>query len=161
MFGDNELGWPNNGRPLESLLPVRLPAGVLKFTRSATLNSCTMNSARCERPMRRNFEKRMSKFAYLGQSTCVTGVRLRDARNVFTAVRSRPRQPDPGMTPTGRSPVYPSLFRSSDVDGPNGRLERKSPMTDTCVSPGSATMALVTRRCRRSAAAGREILAYP
>src|SRR2546426_9825367 len=146
MFGDNELGWPNSGRPLESLLPVRLPAGVAKFSRSATLKSCTINSARCERPMRRNFEKRISTLAYLGQSTVVTGVRLREARNVLTALRSRPRQPDPGMTPAGRSPVYPSRFKSSDVDGLNGRLDRKSPITDTCVSPGSATMALVTRR---------------
>src|SRR5439155_418043 len=81
--------------------------------------------------------------------------RRRD-RNVLIASRFRSRQPEPGSTPGGKSPVSVSLFRSpSELEGENGRLERKSPMTDTCESSGSCAIPLTTRRWRRSAAPAR------
>ena len=39
--------------------------------------------------------------------------------------------------PGGRSPVSVSLFKSpAELDGLNGRLDRKSPIADTCMSSG-------------------------
>ena len=138
--------------------------GVAKFARSKMLNSCAMSSAR-EPPMRKNLENRKSTLTNVGQSTWDTVARLRAARNALIASRFSERQPDMGMRPGGRSefagaetdvPDNVSLFRSRpEVIGPNGRLDRKSAIADTCMSKGSATMPLATSRWRRSATPGR------
>src|SRR5262245_19992893 len=125
MFGSSEVLVPNNGRPVTVSLPApMLVVGVARLTRSKMLNSWAMNSARADPPILKNFEKRTSTFENPGQSTWVTGVRFRDVRNALMESRFRLRQPDPGSTPAGRSPVIVSLFKSPSVlDGVNGRLE--------------------------------------
>ena len=100
-------------------------------------------------PKLNDLESRTSTLAKPAQVTDVTGARLRDVRNVFTASRLRSRHPLHGMTPGGRSfPVYVSPFRSSEVSGLNGRLDRKSPMADAWICQGSCMMPLTTSRCR-------------
>src|SRR5262249_30256546 len=133
MFASSDVLVPNSGRPVVvSLPPPILALGVEKLARSKMLKSCAMNSARLV-PMRKYFEKRRSTLANPGQSTVVTGVRLRAVLNALIASRFSDRQPDPGSTPGGRSPVIVSLFRSpAELDGENGRSERKSPIADTC-----------------------------
>src|SRR5437773_5146380 len=68
MFASSEVLVPNNARPVTVSFPApMLVLGVAKFARSKTLNSCAMNSARAEPPTRKNFEKRRSTFANVGQ----------------------------------------------------------------------------------------------
>src|SRR5262245_28101364 len=145
MFGSSAVLVPNSGRPVVVSLPaLMLLLGMLKFARSKMLNSCAINSARPAPPIRMNFEKRRSTLTKVGQSTCDTAVRLRAALNALIASRFNARQPDIGVTPGGKSelaglvievPDRVSLLRSRPgVIGPNGRLERKSPIADTCMS---------------------------
>src|SRR5262249_32037012 len=141
MFGSSDVTAPNSGRPVVASLPLpMLLPGMLKFARSKMLNNCAMNSARPAPPTRKNFENRRSTFTKVGQSTCDTGVRLRAVRNELMASRLSERHPDIGITPGGRSefagadtdvPDSVSLLRSRpDVIGPNGRLDRKSPIAE-------------------------------
>src|SRR5882672_10670223 len=161
MFGSSDVTVPNSGRLVAASLPApMLLLGRLKFARSKTLNNWAMNSARDEPPIRKNFENLTSTLTKVGQSTCATGVRPRPVLNALIVSRFSARQPDIGMTPGGRSefagadtevPDNVSLLRSRpEVMGPNGRLERKSPMPDSCMSYGSVTIPLATRRWRRS-----------
>src|SRR5262245_43916742 len=156
MFGNSDVTAPNSGRPVVASLPLpMLLPGMLKFARSKMLNNCAMNSARPAPPTRKNFENRRSTFTKVGQSTCDTGVRLRAVRNELMASRVSERHPDIGITPGGRSEFAGAdadgrdrgaLRSRPDVIGPNGRLDRKSPIADNCASYGSATMPLATRR---------------
>src|SRR6516162_9778272 len=75
MLGSNAFGCPKSGRPVGSLPSVMLGWGVLKFARLNTLKSCAISSRRWALPIWRNFDIRMSIFANVGQSTCVTGVK--------------------------------------------------------------------------------------
>src|SRR4029077_6382781 len=127
MFGSSDVLWPNSGRPVLSLAALTLPFAMLKLARLKMLNSCAISSMRWP-PNTKDFDSRRSTLANPGQSTWVTAVRPRAVRAALTASRLRSRQPLPGSTPAGRSPVYPSLFRSpNDTLGANRRTGRKSP----------------------------------
>ena len=156
-----------------SLPAVMLSFGVLKFARSKMLNSCAMNSARCDQPMRKNFEKPqvdVREARAIDRRHLASG--RAPARNAFTASRfmlaaagaRHARPPADRRCSRRRSDRASWSARTAGSSG-SRRSPRAAPRAGSCDdAAGDEAMAAigraVARRSRRSRS-GRRACSWP